>query len=582
MRDLIDIQGLFTAGRADEARAALRPWLKKHPPDAAAHMLMSVIAASQGEREQGLFYARRAAEARTDDPSVLMNTGNALTHLGDPSGAVAVFERIIAAQPRWDQPRTALVHALLTAGRLTECAARCRQELALMPDHPRLLTTLGSALLAGGRAREAGTVFEGGAQRWMEEHTLASNWCAVGHYCGDRDAGDHARAARHFGALLGKRVRPMPAPGPREPGPLRIGLLSPDLRDHAVAWFLWPLIEHHDRATAELTVFSTAAAEDAVSRSLRALAPRWRSLGPADAASVAARVREDRIDVLVDLSGHTSGHRLAALAMRPARTQVGYFGFPNTTGVPGLGWRIVDGVTDPPTLDEFSTEKLLRLDRPHVCYRPPAGAPAPGRDGPRAAPVFGSFSAVSKLDELCLALWADTLKATPGSSLYLKHQALRDAGVRADVAARFAALGIGPERLRIEAPASSAAELMACYRLVDVALDTFPYNGVTTTCEALYMGVPVVSLAGDPAEGRMGASRVGKSLLPAAGLGDLVAGTPEEFTRAASALAQDRARIDAMRGSLRGAVLAGPLCDGPGFARDFVAALARAHEEALG
>ncbi|MBM4108904.1 MAG: tetratricopeptide repeat protein [Phycisphaerae bacterium] len=580
MHEVFEIQRLVVEGRLEEARERLRPLTRSHPPDAGANMLMSVVHAGLGEPEAALYSARRALEGRPTDAAVLVNIGNALSRLGAAGESIEVYERAVAAQPRWDEPRCALVTGLLLADRLSACVDRCRGELEAFPEHPRLTAALGGALLRAGRPREAAEVLERGARRWPDDHTLATSWCSAGHYCGDRTWREHLEAARHYsGMMLGRLGPPRGVPAREGASRLRVGLLSADLKRHAVAWFVRPLLEHADRGEVELLVYSTAGNEDATSDVLRGLADGWAKVMGLDMRALAQRIRGDGVDVLVDLSGHTAGHRLGTIATGAAATQVGYFGFPNTTGCPGLGWRLVDAVTDPEGTESWSTERLLRLPRPHLCYGAPDGVDA--REEARAGDgpiVFGSFSAASKFDPLTIGMWAGVLKATPGSVLRLRHSAMADAGVRANLWARFERHGVEPGRVRIEPPSGRAADLMAEYRGVDVALDTFPYNGVTTTCEALWMGVPVVSRAGPVAEGWMGPSRVGEAVLGAAGLKELVATGEEGFVEIAAGLAQDRARLSALRRGLGDRFRASPVCDGAGFASAFVAALRRAWE----
>lgn len=582
MQEIFEIQRLVVEGRLEEARERLRPLTRRHPPDAGANMLMSVVQAGLGDPAGALYSARRALEGRPTDPVVLINLGNALSRLGAAEEAIGVLERAVSARPEWDEPRCALANGLLLAGRLGACIERCRADLALMPDHPRLTATLGGALQRAGRPREAAEVLERGARRWPDDHTLATSWCSAVHYCGDRTWREHLEAARHYGAMMTRRLgQPSRVPARERPDRLRVGLLSADLRRHAVAWFVRPLLEHADRTRVEWRVYSTAGNEDAVSAELRSLVDGWANVVALDLTKLSRRMREDGLDVLLDLSGHTAGHRMGVMTLGSAAAQVGYFGFPNTTGCPGMGWRIVDGVTDPEGTEEWSMERLLRLPRLHLCYVPPRGAPAAtGRaEHGEGEFVFASFSSAAKLDPLCVRMWSEVLRAVPGSVLRLRGESLADAGVREHLAERFERHGVERGRVRLEGPSEGAAALMAEYRGVDVALDTFPYNGVTTTCEALWMGVPVVTRAGSASDGWMAPSRVGEAILGSMGLTELVARSEPEFVSIAAGLAHDRARLAALRAGLAERFRAGPACDGRGFALAFVDALWQAWEE---
>jgi predicted O-linked N-acetylglucosamine transferase (SPINDLY family) len=250
------------------------------------------------------------------------------------------------------------------------------------------------------------------------------------------------------------------------------------------------------------------------------------------------------------------------LRLRPAPVQMTYIGYPNTTGLADADYRIVDSVTDPAGAEAFVTEKLLRLDPCFLCYLPPEGAPEPTTQrASESGVVFGSFNALFKIDDATLELWAQVLRAVPESTLLLKYFGLESAGVREDLLGRFRAAGVDGARIVLDGPGTSAREMMGAYARMDIALDTYPYHGTTTTCEALLMGVPVVTL-----QGRVCAARVGGSLLGAVGLSELVAEAPEEYVRIAARLAGDVGALARGRAALRERVLASPLCDIPGAA----------------
>ena len=278
-------------------------------------------------------------------------------------------------------------------------------------------------------------------------------------------------------------------------------------------------------------------------------------------------IRAERIDVLVELSGHTGANRLTALASKPAPVIVSAIGYPNTTGLPAVDWRVVDSITDPPGAEAFCTERLLRLDPCFLCYRPPDLDVEPAM--PAADPVtFGSFNNSAKIGAECTALWARVLQAVPGSRLLVKTQTLADPAVQQAIRRRLAEGGIDEDRVELIAQASTRAEHLALYGRVHVALDSVPYNGTTTTCEALWMGVPVVALLGD-----RHASRVSASLLSAAGHPEWVAEDAEGVVRIAAALAGDTPHLAAIRSSLRDELRASPLLDSKAYAQRFHAAI---------
>ncbi len=298
----------------------------------------------------------------------------------------------------------------------------------------------------------------------------------------------------------------------------------------------------------------------------------WRDIYGRSDAEVARQIREDGIDILVDLSGHTSHNRLAVFAQKPAPVQVSWVGYPNTSGLTQIDYRLTDALADPQgDSDEFYTEHLWRLPHGFLCYWPPTWAPRVAESPSRTLGyvTFGSFNNRQKIGVECVALWAKVLQAIPDSRLLIKsvfgvdERASRDALVN-----QFVSLGISAERIRIESAKASQEEHLAMYSEIDIALDTFPYHGVTTTCEALWMGVPVVSRQGD-----RHVSRVGASLLTNAGLGDLIADSDEQFVEIASQLAADIDSLSVIRGALREVVKTSRLTDGSAMAGDLSSAM---------
>jgi predicted O-linked N-acetylglucosamine transferase (SPINDLY family) len=348
---------------------------------------------------------------------------------------------------------------------------------------------------------------------------------------------------------------------------VRLAFLSPDLRRHAVATFLEPLVEHIDRGRFEIFLYHDHHRVDEVSHRLKSRADRWCNFVGQGDATVAAAVRADAPDVLVDLAGHTHHNRMALLAQRLAPVQVNYLGYANTTGLDAMDFRFTDPVSDPEgEADALHTERLVRFAPVAWAFSPPADSPevAPPPSAAGAPFTFGCFNNLSKVNAATLALWSRVLDAVPGSRLLLKGLRLDEARMRA----RLDAAGIPAERAVLLAPVASTREHLAAYSQVDVALDPHPYNGTTTTCEALWMGVPVVTLRGD-----RHASRVGTSLVNAIGHAEWSADSEVDYVRLAAGLAGDAARLAAIRAGLRARMTASPLLDHAGQAARFGAAI---------
>ncbi len=379
-------------------------------------------------------------------------------------------------------------------------------------------------------------------------------------------------------------LTPSPDPAPaaaRAPAassrtPLRVGFVSADLRTHSVAWFLLPLLRALDPRRVQAVGYANGGREDAMTDRLRSACTGWRRIDSMTDSQVVGQVRADGIDLLIDLSGHSAGHRLGVFAQRAAPLQATWLGYPNTTGLATVDLRLVDAITDPlDTAQALASERLLRIEGGFLCYRAPDDAPEPRPRDAHAPPTFGSFNNLQKISPSTVDLWAAVLSAEPEASLLLKAGGLEQASVQARLQAAFASRGIAPARLCFLPRTAGVAEHLAAYGEIDVALDTWPYHGTTTTCEAMWMGVPVITRVGD-----RHASRVGASLLTAAGCAEDVAGDTAGFVGAARrALARVRSDTQS-RAALRARLAASALTDAAGFADRFTRALEQAWAEA--
>jgi predicted O-linked N-acetylglucosamine transferase (SPINDLY family) len=377
-------------------------------------------------------------------------------------------------------------------------------------------------------------------------------------------AAEHRRWAQCHAAFPGAGGRLLAASGPSDRR-LRVGYVSPDFVLHAVSFFILPILAAHDRNRWEVFCYSNARVADAVTGRIRGLAEHWRDIARLSDDAAAELIRRDGLDVLIDLAGHTAHNRLLVFARRPAPVQATWLGYPNTTGLPQIDYRLTDAVSDPPgTTEAWHSEKLWRLPGPFLCYEPPAVAPAVNAlpADPADGVTFACFNNLAKINPELVGLWARLLRDVPGSRLLLKSPGLADPPTVAAVRARFAAAGVAGDRIGCDGTRLSVADHLGLYRGVDVALDAHPYNGTTTTCEALLMGVPVVTLAG-----QVHAARVGASLLTHLGRSEWIAATADAYVEIARGLAGDRSRLGAIRAELRAQLLRSPLCDAVGFTR---------------
>jgi predicted O-linked N-acetylglucosamine transferase (SPINDLY family) len=465
---------------------------------------------------------------------------------------------------------------------------------------PVVLNELGNLCKAGGRLREAHDCYERALQADENNARIMSNLAGVLSLLGDTPTALdllnraltiapenpqirsnylmhlHYRAtldperlfAEHRHARCGypgEVARPTPT-APKPDRPLRIGYIGPDFRRHSVACFFEPLLQGADAQAEHITLYANVPAPDDTSRRLASRADAWVDIAELDDDQVARRIRDDAIDILIDLAGHTQGNRLGVLARRAAPLQGTYLGYPDTTGLSCVDFRISDALADPPGNESFCTERLVRLDRCFLCYRPPdiMATAEPALPSESAGCVtFGAFCTQQKINDNLLALWSGVLQAVPDSRLLLKLRGSDADGLEDLYLRKCHAVDIDPQRVSV-APASSYEDHLAMHRFVDIMLDTYPYNGTTATCEALCLGVPVISLVG-----RHHASRVGLSLLTAAGLDVLAANTPQEYVTLGVSMARNIDARRILRTHLREQLQANGLCDPPAFAEAF-------------
>ncbi len=529
---------------------------------------------SAGQLEEAAVLYRELLAQDGTAADLWNNLGVILSELKRPGEAAAALRTALVLRPDYDKPWVGLGSEAFGTERLDE-AVRCwTRAIRLEPQQGAgLWFNLGVTRQMRGEAVEAAAAFDRAEALMPDNPRVASQRLLCLNYLelsGERLLAEHRRFDERFGDKPGA-PRPPAAPHANRPDPakrLRIGYLSVEFREHLGAYFLPPLFEMADRSRFEIICYSILpdTHADAYTARFKAQADGWRNIGHLDDEALAAQIRADGIDILVDLAGHSGLNRLPMLARRPAPVQVTWLGYPNGTGMEAVGYRIVDPVSDPlgPT-DAHAAETLVRLPAPFLCFRPPASAPpvVPLPAGATGAVTFGSFNKLSKITDGTVALWAEVLRRVPDARLLLKDRPLSDPGTADMIRARFAAAGVDPARLDLVGFIKDAAGHLAAYNRIDIALDPHPYNGTITTCDTLWMGAPLVTLAG----GRH-AARVGASLMTAIGLPELVAATPDRYADIAAALAGDLTRLMRLRLGMRERVRRSALCDETRFMRN--------------
>ncbi len=567
--------------RWTEAVGWLVPAARLQPRAAPVHLRLGFAFAQLGRHAEAEPPLRTAVTLAPDDAEAWDAFGYVLKARGRLDEAIAAHRRSTELKPGRAQGWYNLGHALLFANRPAEALACQERALAANPGFPRAQFGRALALLHAHRIPEAVAAFDAALQADPHHHEARSYRLLALHYLDGWSRED--LLAEHL--AYGRMVAPPPAsptaPRADEAGrPLRVAFLSADLRDHSVAYFLEPLLAHLDRSDFELCLYHDHFVEDAVSARLRAHARIWRNFVGQPAEAVEAAIRADAPDIVVDLAGHTGLNRLPLLARRLAPMQVSYLGYPDTTGVAAMDYRLVDGVTDPAEEgSRWHAERLVRFAPTAWSYLPPAAAPE-AQARPRLAgspPVFGCFNNFAKVTDAALAAWARLLARVPNARLRLKAGGLGEPAVADQVRARLARAGLPLDRVDLVERTPGIAEHLALYHGIDVALDTFPYHGTTTTCEALWMGVPVVTLAGD-----RHAARVGASLLQAVGYPGWIARSWDDYVRLAAELVEVPAQLAGAGRALRQAMRCSPLLDHAGQAARFGAALRACWAERCG
>jgi predicted O-linked N-acetylglucosamine transferase (SPINDLY family) len=454
-------------------------------------------------------------------------------------------------------------------GRLSEAVQHMRKAVDLSPDSSELWTTLAEYLIRTGQTREGIEILQKAVETSPDKVSHSKLLWHL-HQLPEFDERGLSEEHRRWGRIhapISKAAQSHDNDTDSDRR-LRVGYISPDFCGHSVAYFFESLLDEHNRREVETYGYGNVAFQDQVTERLESKFDHYRNIYRACDEAAVSMIEQDRIDILVDLAGHTSDNRLGVLARKPAPIQVSYLGFPDTTGMEQVDYRFTDALADPPGAQEFYTEQLVYLPDGLLCYRPPDFAPPvtplPALEG--GCFTFGSFNNSAKINPRILDLWAQILKADERFRLLLKFGGGDDEGVKDHYVRQFERLGVNRQRIQI-CGRKSVIEHFQMYGQVDVALDTYPYNGTTTTCEAMLMGVPTISLVG-----RHHASRVGLSLLSRVGLDVFAALTPADYVGKAIAFAREPANLSEIRTSLRSMMLSSPLCDAKAYARNVEAA----------
>jgi predicted O-linked N-acetylglucosamine transferase (SPINDLY family) len=495
--------------------------------------------------------------------------GIALHRAGNLVEAEKIYREVLKRNPNHSDALQLLGTIAHQQGQHGIAVGLIQRSLALEPGAKTPLNNLGEALRATGQIDQSIAAFEQALELGPLYVKTHSNLVATLHYAETSTGKSLLREHQRWAWRYADKFVEQPHPNDRSPDrPLRIGYVSPDFRRHSVGYFIEPILQQHRKDQFRVYCYYNYGEGDEVTQRLRGFADEWREIADLSDDKVAETVRGDGIDILVDLGGHMAKNRLLLFARKPAPVQVTYLGYPNGTGIPQMDYRISDAVSDPPGMtDDHYVEKLVRLQTVGWCYRPPEASPEVAERPASAAVTFGSFNKFPKLSPSTMKAWGQIVSATPGSRLVVKAKSLCDEVTREIARQMFAESGVPRDRLTLSGWEGNLAEHLRMYHDIDVALDPFPYNGTTTTCEALWMGVPVIALSG-----RTHVSRVGRSLLTAVGLDSLVADAHDDYVAIAVGLAGDEARRRELRRTMRERMQTSPLMDSARFTADLEAA----------
>jgi protein O-GlcNAc transferase len=521
-------------GRPEEAMACYQKALSIDPDHVETYNNMGDILSSHGQTDKAILCFKKALKLRPDYFTIYINLGTAFGNQGKMSMAVENYRKVLGIEPQCAPACNNLAGALLKQGKVAEAIKNYQEAIAIQPDYAVAHSNL---LFAYNYQNHIDPEWLFSQHRnWAKRHTLAR--------------GDNPVFIPSIGSTDRK---------------IRIGYCSPDFKTHSVAYFLEAIIMAHDRSGFEIFCYSDVIRSDAVTRTFSSSVDCFTNIAGIDNTAVAEQIRRDKIDILVDLAGHTAGFRTPLFTIKPAPIQVSYLGYPNTTGLTSIDYRLTDAWADPPGLtDHLYSEKLVRLPHTFLCYTPPERSPEIETTADRdSRPItFGSFNNRAKITPEVVKVWAKILTQVPDGRIILKSRVFADPETRDLMIDLFMENGVERGRIELVSHIPSIFHHLRLYNRIDIGLDPFPYNGTTTTCEALWMGVPVITLAG-----KTHRSRVGVSLLSNAGLEEFIAESVEDYVEKGVRLANNVEKRKSLHRDLRSRMARSFLMDSARFTR---------------
>ena len=563
---------LVDLGRPDDALAACERAVQLNSNAVSSNINLGNVLRSLGHFQEALAAYDRATGLNPDYSGAHNNRGNVLRDMGHLQEALAAYDKAVQSDPGLVEAHNNRGNVLIDLGQLNKALAAYGQAIQLKPGYAGAHYNRGNVLRDLGRFDQAERSYRRALELKPDDAGIHSSLLYLLAARAQLPPDRMLEEQRNWDEVHGREglMHRMPVRRVnKEPGQrLRVGYVSPDLRRHVVSYFFEPVLAAHDSKHFEIFCYDTnTRITDATTERLHGLAEHWRFVAGKSDLELARLIHEDGIHILVDLSGHTRGNRLKAFTYCPAPVQATYLGGFSATGLSAMDYWITDEVLHPPDTSEKAVESIYRLPRCSFCYQPPTGMPAISPcPGDNDHVIFGSFSNLSKLTPEAIETWSQLLRTLPESQLLLMDKPLAEPQTRQLFLERFTQHGVSTEQLLLRKGAPFE-EYMASYASVDIVLDPFPRTGGTTTAEALWMGLPVVTLAGQRYVERITASK-----LTAVGLGDLITRSRKEYIDKALSLAHDPERRSTLRRTLRDTMAQSALYDGEGLARAIEAA----------
>jgi protein O-GlcNAc transferase len=553
----------------DLAIEYLKRSLQLNANNADAYLAVGLTSQRKGLTDDAIRYYNKSLSIDPKKFEVYNSLGDAFTQKGLIEEAIITYQTYLQTNPYSFETYNNMGNLFQKKWEIAKAIDCYYKAIEIDPENASAYNNLGNTFQIKGRPEEAEKFYRQAMQKEQNTFIAYQNLIFIMNYNPRYDArtifSEHVNFAQKYALPLSGSIIPH-TNNKEQQRRLRIGYVSPDFRRHSVAYFIEPVLAAHDKEQFEVFCYSISHIEDEVTERLRGYADHWRNIVGFSDEKATEIIRNDSIDILVDLAGHTTNNRIMIFARKPAPIQVNWIGYPSTTGLPTMDYKIVDNYTDPPDMTEqYYTEKLVRLPGSFLCYLPEQDSP--DIEEPPSIKsgfiTFGSFNNLSKVSRVVFALWSRILKRTENSRLIMKSLSFSDRETRSYTMDMFKQEGIQRERIDLLPPALSTREHLKTYHQIDIAFDTFPYNGTTTTCEAIWMGVPVITFAGSAH-----LSRAGASLLSNTGIPEFIAKTADEYVEMAVKLANNIEKLRLLRTSLRDMMADSPLTDAKRFTGD--------------